>query len=77
LAIAGAYLLTERDLLEAKVTLENGNDDDYIQKNFRWEHKLNGALSVSFAYEGRTVTQPEPGKVRTDVHTNFFFGYEF
>jgi len=77
LAIAGSYNVSERDTVSTKITLENGNDDDYVQKNFSWEHKLNESLRLGYAYEARTVTLPEVGKARTDVHTNFYLGYEF
>ena len=76
-AIMGKYQFSDRDTLEANVTVESGNDDDFIKEEVKWEHVIADALKIVFAYDSRTLTKPEIGKEATDTNLSVKLGLEF
>jgi len=77
IAILGQYNFSEEDTIKINLTGEFGNDDDYINKEYSWEHKLFDAFKIDLAYEARTLTKPGVNAVATDSKTTIKLGYEF
>lgn len=77
LALYSTYQINAFNALQANILVEAGNDDDFIERELIWEHKLNDALHVSVNFKSRTLTRAGIGKERTDSNTNFSLGYAF
>lgn len=77
IALIAQYHFTDKDKLEASMTAELGNDDDYIKKEVSWQHELFGHFHFDVSYEALTLTKPAVGKVATDAKTTYKLGYEF
>ena len=76
-ALFAYYNFSEKDVLKANFTIESGNDDDFIKKEYIWEHTLYEHLTMDFSYEERTLTKPEIGKEATDTNLSMKLGYNF
>ncbi len=76
-ALMAEYQFTEQDLIEASVTVESGNDDAFIRKEFSWKHALVDEFSLKYTYEVRELTTPEVGKLGTDSKATLTLVYGF
>jgi len=77
IAILAEYLWTEDDKMNLNITVETGNDDDFIKKELLWEHHLFDAFTLDFSYEVITLTKPPAGKLGTDTDLSVQLGYSF
>jgi len=77
IALITQYNFTDEDVLKASVTAELGNDDDYIQTEISWKHKLFADLHLDVSYESLTLSKPALTKVSTDTKIMYKLGYSF
>jgi len=76
-AIMAAYVFDGENKVEAKVSGEYGNDDDFLLREIAWVHKLFEHFTIDFSHEERTISKPAVGKVPTDAKTSVQLGYDF
>jgi len=77
IAIFAEYLWTEDDKMNLNITVEAGNDDEFIKKELLWEHHLFDAFTLDFSYEVITLTKPPAGKLGVDTDLSVQLGYSF